>query len=387
MKTIDNDIKYSKKPIEFLRDNWIDIKNGNLKRITPYEFQEKIITDTEENKINIIASCRQSGLSSLIDVYIAWKLIFGSDENILITSHNLQAAILHIDRIRNILYNYASDSMLDYKCFRNNKKEIIIGNNRVTCKAASRGVIGDSYSLIFIDNAGFIDELESIYKSIIPCILAIKNSKLIIASSANKNSFFNKLAIEIKDNEKSNFKLTQIKWNDMPSRDQQWLEEQKLILGNNQDIIDQELNCVLTFEERTVKDKYIGLRVPEELFQKITTKIKKTLSMSDYLRGLIEKDINSNCLESKKSSSTSSKLITYPLVLFFSEIGEIVYLASLISIPLIIPSTSLTLSGLNLTISPTENLGVIWQSTTHFLTALSTISRTIQQKESASSTS
>ncbi len=288
-------IAYSEDPLLFIQENWVTVKNGEMQKINPHQYQEQIITDINETPVTLIGQSRQMGISSLIDVYISWLMIFGENKNILILTPNLQSSILHLERIKMILSNYKVDGVFDIINWIKiiNKSELILSNG---CKiqvrtASSAAGKAESLDLLFIDNAGYIKDLEYIWMAM-AMTLSGRSGKAILASSPYDDSFFNKMAIDIQNEPKNDYrKLIEIGWMLNPHYDQNWYKERCSSLGNNKKMIEQELDCVFNYKNKSSKDKTISLRLSQELHKKIQIKIGEEGSISDYIRSLVEKDL------------------------------------------------------------------------------------------------
>jgi predicted DNA binding CopG/RHH family protein len=115
---------------------------------------------------------------------------------------------------------------------------------------------------------------------------AVKDTKIILASCPYDDSYFNKLAIEWTE---ANRQV--IPWNLHPQRDEKWFSKMCETLNFKPNSIDQELNCIINYKEKSSKDKTISLRIPFDTLRSIKSKIGDELSISDYIRSLIDKDL------------------------------------------------------------------------------------------------
>jgi predicted DNA binding CopG/RHH family protein len=76
-----------------------------------------------------------------------------------------------------------------------------------------------------------------------------------------------------------------------PQRDEKWFSKMCETLNFKPNSIDQELNCIINYKEKSSKDKTISLRIPFDTLRSIKSKIGDELSISDYIRSLIDKDL------------------------------------------------------------------------------------------------
>jgi hypothetical protein len=87
--------------------------------------------------------------------------------------------------------------------------------------------------------------------------------------------------------------LLQLTWDMHPKIDKAWYDQQCLMMNHNQKMIDTELNCIINYKDKSSNDKTISLRMSRDLHRKVQIKIGDN-SLSDYIRGLIEKDLGLN---------------------------------------------------------------------------------------------
>lgn len=296
-------LEYKENPLMFINEQWFGMSSENwqLQKITPFKYQESIIEEIHFLPKTFIASSRQMGITSLMCAYIAWYAIFNHDKTILIISPNLNGAQNILKNIKTILEHYKVNNIFDFDkdCLVNNKKELVLSNG---CKIKARGASvdagkGEAIHLLYVDQAAFMKNFEAIWMSIGMCLSALKDSKAIVASTPNDDSFFNKICLDIKsrysdESEYSNKMphLLQLTWDMHPKRDKAWYDNQCRMVNNNKVLIDQELNCIINYKDKSSNDKTISLRISSDLLRKIKLMIGDD-SLSDYVRGLIEKDL------------------------------------------------------------------------------------------------
>jgi len=302
MSQLKKHMQYKEDPLLFINENWFGMNSEGwqYKKITPFKYQESIIEEINALPVTFIASSRQMGITNLMCAYIAWYAIFNQDKTILIISHNSDGAQRTLKNIKTILESYIVKGVFDFEddCLINNKKEIGLSNG---CKIKSKGYTadagkGEGIDLLFIDQAALMKDFEHIWAAL-SMNLAMKNSKAIIASTPNDNSYFNKMYIDIEnkhsdssDDSKRMPHLIKLNWDMHPKKDKAWYNHQCLMMNNNQKLIDEELNCVINYKDKSTNDKTISLRIPVSLHRKVQIKIGEA-SLSDYIRNLIEKDL------------------------------------------------------------------------------------------------
>ena len=297
-----NHLKYKNDPLRFIKEQWVGMSSEGwqYKKIVPFKYQESIIEEINALPVTFIASSRQMGITTLMCAYIAWYALFNKDKTILIISNNSNGASHTLKLIKTILEAYSVKGVFNFDddCLINNKKEIGLSNG---CNIKAKGYTSDSVraeepDLLFIDQAAFMKDFETLWMGI-GMSLAKGKTKAIVVSTPNDNSYFNKICIDIKnrysdESEYSNKMphLLQLAWDMHPKRDKAWYDHQCLMFNHNKEMIDQELDCIINYKDKSSNDKTISLRIPVSLHRKVKIKIGEA-SLSDYIRNLIEKDL------------------------------------------------------------------------------------------------
>lgn len=306
-------IHYTKDPKVFMQEQWFtnDARNKfQYGIINPYEYQLDFIKNINSNKMNLVLKGRQMHVTSMMTLYIAWCVLFRYDKNVLIIAPSSESAKRILEDIKIIIQNYFNfleKNGLEKEDFIINNKLHIKLKNGSTIQArgpspdAGRGCMID---LLYCDEPAFIKNFDDMWYGLGMCI-SHKEGKAIIASTPSDNSFFNNLCLHAKENSSTN--LIKLHWSIHPvySKDikkntdldspyeytSPWFDEMCKRFNNNS-AIEQELECIVNYKNQTSKSKTISLRIDNELYNKIKSKLKDNESASDYIRNLIEKDLS-----------------------------------------------------------------------------------------------
>lgn len=297
---------YAKYPLQFIKDFNFGFNSDSYRKenLSLDEFDINIIGHIYENKLSIIKKSRQMHVSHLIAMYAAWHLIFRFDFSIAWISENVASSIRILENIREILENcpkYIFD--WDANVVVDNKKEIRLSNGSSIKAIAANPSAGRGYTLhmVILDEAAFIREsdFKSIWQSIVMSTMALKNSKIIIASTPAYVNFFYKIwEGAIKD--ENAFSPLHLDWTMNPrwTKDSEvrngelwspWYENRCEMLNHDESLIRRELWAEFT-ENVKPSSLRVNFRIDAELYEKMTNKIGDK-SVSDYLRDLIKKDL------------------------------------------------------------------------------------------------
>jgi hypothetical protein len=251
-----------------------------MKKIELYDYQKDLIKTFEKERFIAVKHSRQIGITTTLVSYVVDYILNGNDKTICLISNTKSNSVNLLNKIR--------CEITEEKFIKNNINEIILKNgNRIKVCSNIDGVRGYGIDLIVVDNAGFSNNLEKIIETVIPSIMSKIDSKIILISSNNRNSYFNKLF-----NSSNIFYKKILHWDINPNHDNIWYEEMRLAIGDESkfkseiDLIDEkEIN------EKN-KNRVITVRLNDDIINKISEKlIEKDLSLSEYIRELINKDI------------------------------------------------------------------------------------------------
>ncbi len=196
-----------------------------------YPFQEKVNTlyQSDQNKYLIINKCRQLGISTLIASYSLWLMLFHKDKNILIIATKQETAKNMVGKVQFMYENLPS--WLKIKAVENNKLSLKLANGSQIKAVSAAGDSGrsEAVSLLVIDEAAFIDEIDTIFPSAQQTLAT--GGKCIVVSTpfGVGNWFYNTFTGG--ELGKNGFTSIKLPWYLHPEKDQAWRDEQDIILG------------------------------------------------------------------------------------------------------------------------------------------------------------
>jgi len=198
-----------------------------------YEYQEKLVRNFHENRLNIVLSARQTGKSTVSAAYLLWFSIFHEDKTVLIVSNKNDNAMEMIARIRFAYENLplwlkpgiTDDGWNKHNVGFDNGSRII---SQATSESSGRGF---SISLLFCDEFAFVAPgiQEEFWTSISPTLAT--GGSCIIASTPNGDSnLFAQLwrGAELNVN---GFKSSSVKWDEPPDRGEEFKQKEIAKIG------------------------------------------------------------------------------------------------------------------------------------------------------------
>lgn len=194
-----------------------------------YEFQEQALTDIVKNDFNIILKSRQMGISTLVAAYSLWLMVFHKDKNIRCISITQETSKEIVTRVR-----FANDNLpvwLKIKCKEDNRLSLLLENGSTIKAESSAGTAGRSaaLSLLIIDEAAFIDNIEAIWLSA-QYTLSTGGRAIILSTPNGVGNFFHKTWVDAEAG-KNKFRTINLPWHLHPERDQKWRDQQTQLSG------------------------------------------------------------------------------------------------------------------------------------------------------------
>jgi hypothetical protein len=215
-----------------------------------YPFQESALKNLVDFDYNIILKSRQMGITTLTSAYSLWLMVFHSDKNILCISIKQETSKEIVTRVR--FANNNLPSWLKIPCIEDNRLSLRLKNGSQIKAVSSSGDAGRSsaLSLLIIDEAAFIDNIEEIWLSA-QQTLSTGGKAIILSTPNGVGNFFHKtwVASEQKENK---FNTINLPWHLHPERTQDWRNEQTELLGVKGSA--QECDCDFTTTGHTVLD-------------------------------------------------------------------------------------------------------------------------------------
>ncbi len=194
-----------------------------------YPFQEEALTDLVEHDFNIILKSRQMGISTLTAAYSLWLMVFHKDKNVLCISINQETSKEIVTRVR-----FANDNLpswLKVKEQEDNRLSLRLTNGSQIKAVSSAGTSGRSsaLSLLIIDEAAFIDNIEEIWLSA-QYTLSTGGRAIMLSTPNGVGNFFHQTWVkaEAKGNK---FNTIRLPWHLHPERDQAWRDKQTELSG------------------------------------------------------------------------------------------------------------------------------------------------------------
>ena len=135
-----------------------------------YPFQERILSELQDNRFNILRKFRQAGCTTIAAAYSLWMIIFQKHKSVVILSKGDAESTEVLDRIK-LMYDELPE-FLKPGIIEDNKHTLKLKTNSViksrpSGKQSGRSLAG---SFLIIDEAAFIENIDTIWAAVYPII-------------------------------------------------------------------------------------------------------------------------------------------------------------------------------------------------------------------------
>jgi len=246
----DEYIACAKDPSHFMR-KYCFIQHPQRGRVifNLYPFQGKVLNLWRDNPYSIVLKSRQLGISTLAAGYSLWWMLFHKDKNVLCLATKQETAKNMVTKVKFMYDNLPS--WLKIGAEENNKLTLRLDNGSQikAVSAASDAGRSEAVSLLIIDEAAFIENVENIWASS-QQTLATGGGAIVLSTPNGTGNWFHQTwaRAEAGDND---FLPIKLPWYVHPERDEAWRKRQDELLGNPR-IAAQECDCDFNTSGETV---------------------------------------------------------------------------------------------------------------------------------------
>jgi hypothetical protein len=203
-------------------------KRGKIK-FNLFPFQEDSLTELRDNRYNVILKSRQLGISTLSAGFALWCMLFKEDFNVLVIATTQEVAKNLVTKVRVMHDNLPSwlkgnieaDNKLSLK-FKN-------GSQIKAVSSATTGARSEALSLLIIDEAAFIRNIEEIWIAS-QATLSTGGGAIVLSTPNGVGNWFHQTWADA-EADINGFHTIKLHWTVHPERDQAWRDQQTQLLG------------------------------------------------------------------------------------------------------------------------------------------------------------
>jgi phage terminase large subunit-like protein len=215
-------IKCKDDPIYFA-ERYIQIVHVDrgLIPIVLYDYQKEIMTKVTNNRRVTVVTSRQAGKTTTAAAIILHYILFNEHKTVALLANKGDAAREILDRIK-LSYESLPD-WLQQGVVEWNKGSIELENGcKVLAAATSSSAIrGKSISLLYIDEAAFVENWDEFFASVFPTISSGETTKVLFTSTPNGLNHFYKTCNGAA-NGTNGYQYVEVPWQRVPGRGEAW---------------------------------------------------------------------------------------------------------------------------------------------------------------------
>lgn len=234
-------IKCAQDPAHFMK-KYCYIQNPVRGRVVfnLYPFQGKVLNLWKDNPYSIVLKSRQLGISTLAAGYSLWLMIFHKDKNVLCLATKQETAKNMVTKVKFMFDNLPS--WLKTPADENNKLALRLSNGSQikAVSAASDSGRSEAVSLLIVDEAAFIENIDHIWASA-QQTLATGGGAIVLSTPFGTGNWFHQTWVKAEAQE-NQFLPIKLPWFVHPDRDELWRKKQDELLGDPR-LAAQECDC------------------------------------------------------------------------------------------------------------------------------------------------
>lgn len=163
---------------------WIKIthpKRGLIPFVM-YKYQERMISDYETHRFNFISKFRQGGATTTTVLWALWRCLFKLDQKILVVSIGNREAVGAGKMVKNALENLPDWLRPELSKDNDHEKEFADTNSSINFQSP-KSVRSMSLTLLIVDEAAFIQNMETLWAGMMPALSA--GGSCVVISTVN----------------------------------------------------------------------------------------------------------------------------------------------------------------------------------------------------------
>lgn len=236
-------LKCAQDPIYFA-ERYIKIihVDRGLIPIILYDYQKEIIIKLTNNRRVTVVTSRQAGKTTTAAAIILHYILFNEHKTVALLANKGDAAREILDRIKlayESLPQWMQQGVVEW-----NKGSIELENGcKVLAAATSSSAIrGKSISLLYIDEAAFVENWDEFFASVFPTISSGETTKILFTSTPNGLNHFYKTCMGAKEGT-NGYQFVEVPWQQVPGRGAEWQKETLGAMDFDLEKFAQEFEC------------------------------------------------------------------------------------------------------------------------------------------------
>lgn len=185
--------------------------------------------------------------TTIVAGYILHYMIFNSEKNVAIVAHQRDQAQEILERIQRAFEVLPLWLQPGVRVYNKTSMRFDNGSKCLAAASTSSGVRGKSFSLLYVDEMAFIDDIDKFWKATYPTVSSKESSQVIITSTPNgMGNLYHSLWLKANhrdEKKRSTFIPYMIDWQALPRKNpEQWRQDQ--INNTSEEDFRQEYCCL-----------------------------------------------------------------------------------------------------------------------------------------------
>ena len=211
-------VRCGKDPVYFI-NKYVRIQHP-VRGLIPFklfDYQEQLVRDYQHHRFNVILKGRQIGISETSAAYITWLMLFHRNKNVLVMATKAETAKNIVKKVRVAMKKLPAWLQISEILIDNRLSLELANGSQVKAIASSEDAgRSEALSLLVIDEAAFVKNLEDLWTGLLPTVTAGGN--IIVLSTPNgTGNLFHKLYTD-SEMERNEFHHTRLMWWVHPER-------------------------------------------------------------------------------------------------------------------------------------------------------------------------
>jgi hypothetical protein len=237
-----------KDPFYFFENYCKILTHEGFKQVKLRKYQREIIQSYFDNKFNIVAASRQSGMTTVISLINLYNIVFETEKTNVIFSSKAAIANEKIQRVAEMYINLPF--FMKPGVTKWNMDVIEFDNGcRVLARSSMQRILGFQTHRLFVDDFAYIPNAVEFFRVLVPTLSALRDSKMFISSAPNGQNLFYDLLTNAErkegDPKKNSFVPHRVYWWEVPGRDVEWKNKEVYNLGSSE-LFDQSYDLQFT---------------------------------------------------------------------------------------------------------------------------------------------
>jgi phage terminase large subunit-like protein len=244
-------MKCAEDPIYFA-ENYIKIVHVDrgFIPIELYDFQKDIVKSISKHRRVVVNASRQAGKTTTAVAIILHYILFNEYKTVALLANKAASALEILNRIQMAFEALPDWLQQGVVTWNKGSMELENGCKVIAAASSSSSIRGKSIAFLYIDETAFLNNWEEFFASVYPTISSGKETKILLTSTPNSLNHFWKICKEAQEDVndigqgKNGYIYKEVRWNDVPGRDEAWKEDTLASISWNMEQFSQEFDCV-----------------------------------------------------------------------------------------------------------------------------------------------